>query len=92
MALNVLTEWCQQITAQEYLFSEFALTKLTIGPCTSPIDISPFTYHPFNNPGMCTVANFQCLRIVIGQSPDKFTGKPKLVSHPNNSQEILKQK
>ena len=38
----------QQITVQEPVFCEFALTPLTFGPCTSPTDSFPFTYHfPF---------------------------------------------
>ena len=35
----------QQITVQEHIFGEFALTPLTFGPCTYPTDIFPFTYH-----------------------------------------------
>ena len=35
----------QQITVQEHLFGEFALAPLTFGPCTSPTDTFPFTYH-----------------------------------------------
>ena len=50
---------------------------LTFGSCTSPTDTFPFTYHPFNGPGMCSVDNFQCLIFGNSQSPDNFTGKPK---------------
>ena len=56
--------------------------------CTSPTDTFPFTYHPFNGPGMCAVDNFQRLRFGNSRSPDNFAGKPKIVS----SQESLKQK
>ena len=34
-----------QITEQEHIFGEFALAPLTFGPCTSPTDTFPFTYH-----------------------------------------------
>ena len=40
---------------------------------------------------MCAVDYFQCLIFGNSQSYDKFVGKPKLVSHPTSSQEILKQ-
>ena len=71
------TQWCQQITVQEHLFGEFALVHLTFGSCTSPTDTFPFTYHPFDSPGMCTVDNLQGLIFGNSQSPDKFTGNPK---------------
>ena len=58
-------------------FGEFALVRLTFGLCTYPTDTPPFTYHPFNGPGMYAVENFQRLRFGNSQSPDKFTGKPK---------------
>ena len=35
----------QQITVQEHIFGEFAITPLTFGPCTYPTDTLPFTYH-----------------------------------------------
>ena len=57
---------------QEHLFSEFALTPLTFGLCTSPTDTFPFTYHfpsvpipirqPLNYSPICTVENFQCFQ------------------------------
>ena len=59
----------QQITVQENIFSEFALTPLTFGPCTSPTETSPFTYHfpsvsiptvqPLNFSPIFVVDNFQ---------------------------------
>ena len=52
----------------------------------------PFTYHPFNGPGMCAVDNLQRLRFGNIQSPEKFTGKPKIVSLPTSSQESVKHK
>ena len=52
----------------------------------------PFTYHPFNGPGIYAVENFQFLRFVNSQSPDKLTGKPKIVSLPTSSHESVKHK
>ena len=74
---HVRNQWCQQITAQEHLVGEFALAHLTFGLCTPPTDTSPFTYHPFNGPGMCVLDNFQLLRFGNNWSPDKFTGNRK---------------
>ena len=81
----------QQTTVQEYLFGEFTLAHLTFGFCTSPTDTFPLTYHPFNRRAMNTLDDFQ--RFIFGniQSSENFTGKPKSVSHPTSSQEILKQ-
>ena len=81
-----------KITVQEHVFGDFALVYLTSGSCTSPTDTSPFTYHPFNGPVMCAVDNFQRLRFGNSQSPDKFTGKPKIVSFLTSSQDSVKQK
>ena len=44
------------------------------------------------SPTTCAVDDFQRLRFGNSQSPEKFTGKPKIVSHPTSSQEMLKQK
>ena len=44
------------------------------------------------SPTTCEVDNFQPLIFGNGQSPEKFTGKPKIVSHLTSSQEILKHK
>ena len=76
----------------EHLFSEFALAHPTFGLCTYPTETFHFTYHPFNGPEMCAVDNFQ--RSIFGnsQSPEKFTGKPKIVSLPTSSQESVQQK
>ena len=41
---------------------------------------------------MCPVDNLQRLIFGNSQSPDNFTGKPKKVSLPTSSQEIVKQK
>ena len=78
------TEWCQQITVQEHLFDEFVLVHLTFGSCTSPTETSPFTYHPFNGPGMCAVDNFQRLIFGNSQSPENFKRKPEIVSLPTS--------
>ena len=87
---HVITQWCQQITVKEHLSGEFALVHLTFSFCISPTDTFPFTYHPFNGPGMCAVDNLQRLRFDNSQSPDKFTGKPKIVSLRTSSQESVK--
>ena len=73
---------------QGYLFGEFVLVQLTFCLCNPPTDTPPFTYYPFNGPGMCAVYYFQRLRFGNSQSPENFTGKPKIVS----SQENLKHK
>ena len=65
---------------------------LTFGSCTSPTDTFPFTYHPFNRPGMCAVENFQRFKFGNSQSPDNFTGNPKIFSLPKMSQESVKHK
>ena len=58
---------------------------------TPPTETSLFTFHPFNGRTMCTVDNFQQLWFGNSQSTNNFKGKPKIVSHPTSSQEILKQ-
>ena len=75
----------QQITLEEHIFGEFTPVHLTFGSCTSPSALFP-------SPITCAVDYFQRLRFGNSQSPDKFTGKPKIFSHPKNSQESLKQK
>ena len=62
----------QQITVQEHLFGEFTLASLTFGPCTSPTDTFPFTYHflsvsipiseSLNCSPICQVDNLQRLQ------------------------------
>ena len=86
------TQWCQQIIAQEHIFGEFALVHLTFGSCTYPTDTFPFTYQSFKGPGMCAVENFQGFIFGNSRSPNKFIGKPKIVSLTTSSQEILKHK
>ena len=86
------TQWCQQTTAQEHSFGEFMLVQLTFGSCTSPTETLPFTYHPFNGTWICAVENLQRLRFGNSHSPEKFTWKPKIVSLPTSSQEIVKHK
>ena len=86
------SQWCQQITVQEHLFGEFALVNLTFGSWTSPNDTAPFTYQPFNVPGMCAEEKFQPWGFGNSWSPEKFTGKPKIVSLPTSSQESVKHK
>ena len=67
-------------------FGEFALAHLTFGWCTSPTDNFPFTYHN------CAVDYFQRFIFSNSQSPEKFTGKPKIVSLLTSSQESIKHK
>ena len=86
-----ITQWWQQITVKEHLFGDFSLTHLTSGFYTYPTDTLNFTCHPLNGPEMCAVDDFQCLIFGNSQSPHKFTGNPKIVSHPTSSQKILKQ-
>ena len=86
------TQWCQQISVQEHIFGEFSLVHLIFGSCTSPTDTFSFTYHPFNGPGMCAVDNFQRFRFGNSQSPEKFTGNPKIVSLSTSSQESVELK
>ena len=62
----------QQITVQEHLFGAFAHAPPTFGPCTSPTDTFPFTYHfpsmsipicrYLNCSPICVVDNFQRLQ------------------------------
>ena len=40
----------------------------------------------FPSTNICAVEDIQRLRFGISKSPDKFTGKPKIVSHPKISQ------
>ena len=86
------TQWYQQITVEEHIFYEFTLVHLTFGSCTSSTDTFPFTYHPFNGPGMCAVENFQHLIFGNSKSTKNFTGKPKLVSLLKTSHERVKHK
>ena len=60
--------------------------------CTSPLVSSPPQLPPPPSPTTCAVDDFQRLRFGDSQSPNKFTGNPKIVSHPTSSQEILKHK
>ena len=82
----------QQITVQEHLFNEFALAHPTFGLCTSQNYTFTFTYHPFNDHTMCTIDDLQHLIFGNSQPSDKISGKTKIVSHLNISQESLKQK
>ena len=70
--------------------SRLCISPLVCAP--PPTDTSYFIYHPFNGPSMYTVDNFQCLRFGNSQSPDKFIGKPKIVSLPTSSHESVKHK
>ena len=71
------TQWCQQITVQEYLFGGFVLVHLTFGSCTSPTEKFPFAYFSFSGPGIYVVDNIQRLIFGNSQSPEKFTGEGK---------------
>ena len=81
-----------KITVQENIFGKFTLVHVTFGSFTSPTDTFPFAYHPFNGLDMCAVEDFQHLIFDNSQSPDKFTGKLKIVSHLKFSKQILKLK
>ena len=59
---------------------------------TSPLVRAPNQLPLLPSTTTCVVDNFQSLRFGNIHSPNKFTGKPKIVSHPKSSQEILKQK
>ena len=71
-------------TVKEDIFGEFALVHLTFGSCTSPTETLPFIYHPFNGPGIWAVDNFQLLIFGNSQSPEKFTGKPRIAILPKS--------
>ena len=48
----------QKITVKEHLFGKFALAPLTFGPCSSPTDTFPFTYHfPYVSISICQSIN-----------------------------------
>ena len=57
---------------------------------TSTLVRAPPQLTLYPSPTTCAVDNFQRLRFGNSQSPDKFTGKPKIVSHPTSSQESVK--
>ena len=63
--------------------------------CTSPLVCAPpqltLSLHlpPLQRPIICAVDNFQRLIFGNSQSPDNFTGKPKIVSLPTSSQESV---
>ena len=60
--------------------------------CASPLVRAPPQLPLSPSSTTCAVDNFQLLIFGNSQSPDKFTGKPTIVSHPTSSQEILKHK
>ena len=70
---------------------EFTLTYPTLRSCTYPTETPPYIYHHFNGRAMCAVYDIQHVIFGNSQSSDKFTGKPKIFSHPTSSQESLKQ-
>ena len=59
---------------------------------TSPLVHATPQLPLFPSATTCAVDDFQ--RFIFGniRSPNKFTGKPKIASHPKSSQEILKHK
>ena len=75
------TQWCQQITVQEHHFSEFALVHLWF--LHLPNWDFPLHLPPLQWPGICAVDNLRCLMFFNSQSPENFTGKPKIVSFPD---------
>ena len=60
--------------------------------CKSPLDCAHPQLPSSPSPITCAVDGFQHFRLGNSQSPNKFTGKPKIVSHPTSSQERLKLK
>ena len=59
---------------------------------TRPLGCAPPQLPLYPSPTTCIVDDLQRLRFSNSQSPDKFKGKPKIVSHPTSSQDSLKQK
>ena len=59
---------------------------------TSPLVFESTQLKLYPSPTTSAVDDFQRLRFGNSQSPNKFTGKPKIVSHPKSSQERLKYK
>ena len=86
------TQRCQKLTLEEHIFGQFALAHLTFGSCTSPTYTFPFTYLSFKGTGMWTVDNFQHLIFGNSQSPNQFTGNPKIVIHLTSVQDSPKHK
>ena len=84
------TQWCyvflqtqlQHITVQERLFGDFTLATLTFGPCTSPTDTFPFTYHfmsvfiPISNP-------LNCSPICAGENLQHFQCQINILDNPH---------
>ena len=60
--------------------------------CTSLLVRAPPQLTLSPSPTTCAVDNFQRLRFFNIQSPDKLTGKTKIISHPESSQESVKHK
>ena len=59
---------------------------------TSPLVSAPPQLTCFPSPTTCALDDIQRLIFDNSQLPDKFTGKPKIVSHPKSSQGSLKHK
>ena len=60
--------------------------------CASTFARATTQYTDLPSPTTCMVEDFRRLRFVNIQSHKKFTGKPRIVSHPKSSQESLKHK
>ena len=75
----------QQITVGEHFFVQFKRAHLK-NICAPPqLTISP-------SPTTCAVDYLQRLIFGNSQSPENFTGNPKIVNQPTSSQEIWKHK
>ena len=59
---------------------------------SSPLVCAPPQLRLFPSPTTCTVDHFERSRFSNSQSPNNFTGKHKIVSHPTRSQESVKHK
>ena len=98
---NHKTHWCQGRTQLYSIFffrhncnkSLWKNIFLVIShSCTSPLVCAPPQLPLLPSPTNCAVGDLQRLIFVNIQSPNKFTVKPKIVSHLTSSQESLKHK
>ena len=97
---NHIKQWCQgrmrnsvfpsDTTATNHCGRTYFLVSSHSRP--SPLVRAPPQLTLFPSPNTCAVDDFQRLRFGNSQSPEKFTGNPKIFSHPISSQESLKHK
>ena len=71
----------QQITVQEHIFGEFALVPLTFGPCTSPTDTFPFTYH-FSSVSIPICQSLNCSPICAVDNYQRFQRQINILDNP----------